>query len=259
MPRPRVPSPPGLAPVRAAALALLIAATSVSSARAQVVMGLVVDSASRRPLPAVAVHLFRLSADGVRDSAVARAFTHRDGAFTLAAPAPGRYQVLIGDGLAGPPLALASADSVDQHLYPITRSLAGALFEFQVEKQAASVPGSVNLRYPSILQSQNVEGKVVAQFVVDTTGQAEMGTWTLLESTHPLFAWASYDAVRDARFRPAEAGGRKVRQLVQLPLAFSLDRNPRPGARPAPSRPASALDRWLESLPQVVPPATGRP
>jgi protein TonB len=97
-------------------------------------------------------------------------------------------------------------------------------FEFQVEKQAATVPGTMSLRYPSILQSQNVEGKVTVQFVVDTTGRAEMGSWKVLESSNELFSAAAKDAVRSAKFYAAEVGGRRVRQLVQLPLAFSLNK-----------------------------------
>lgn len=97
-------------------------------------------------------------------------------------------------------------------------------FEFQVEKQAAQIPGSIQLRYPSILQSQNVEGKVTVQFVVDTTGRAEMNSWKVLETSNELFSSAAKDAVRNAKFYPAEVGGRKVRQLVQLPLAFTLNR-----------------------------------
>ncbi len=97
-------------------------------------------------------------------------------------------------------------------------------FEFQVEKQAASIPGSMSLRYPSVLQSQNVEGKVIAQFVVDTTGRVEMSSWKVLETSNELFSQAAKDAVRGAKFYPAEVGGRKVRQLVQLPLAFTLNK-----------------------------------
>jgi protein TonB len=99
-------------------------------------------------------------------------------------------------------------------------------FEFQVEKQAAALPGEIgkNLRYPSTLQAQNVEGKVTAQFVVDTTGRAEMGSWKILETSNELFSQAAKDAVRSSRFYPAEVGGRKVRQLVQLPLAFTLNK-----------------------------------
>ena len=45
-------------------------------------------------------------------------------------------------------------------------------FEFQVEKQVAADPGHRQPRYPDMLRSANVEGEVLAQFVVDTTGRA---------------------------------------------------------------------------------------
>ena len=97
-------------------------------------------------------------------------------------------------------------------------------FEFQVEKQAALVPGSAQLRFPSVLQSQNVEGKVTVQFVVDTTGRAEMGSFKVLETSNELFSASAKDYVRSAKYYPAEVGGRRVRQLVQQPLAFSLNK-----------------------------------
>src|SRR4051794_28702365 len=50
-------------------------------------------------------------------------------------------------------------------------------FEFQVEKQVAATPGNSAPRYPDMLRSANVEGEVLAQFVVDTTGRAEMNTF----------------------------------------------------------------------------------
>lgn len=96
-------------------------------------------------------------------------------------------------------------------------------FEFQVEKQAATVPGSFNPTYPEVLKSSGGgDGKVTAQFVVDTTGRADMGTWKVLESTNDLFAQSAKDATRKAKFYPAEIGGKKVKQLVQLPFTFNL-------------------------------------
>ncbi len=47
-------------------------------------------------------------------------------------------------------------------------------FEFQVEKQVSPYPGNTAPRYPDMLRSANVEGEVLAQFVVDTTGRADM-------------------------------------------------------------------------------------
>jgi protein TonB len=97
-------------------------------------------------------------------------------------------------------------------------------FEFQVEKQVAAVPGTNAPRYPDMLRSANVEGEVLAQFVVDTTGRAEMSTFKTLKSSHDLFTNAVKAALANMRFYPAEVGGRKVKQLVQMPFVFSLNK-----------------------------------
>jgi protein TonB len=97
-------------------------------------------------------------------------------------------------------------------------------FEFQVEKQVQQIPGSGNLRYPDMLRSANVEGEVLAQFVVDTTGHYESGTFKVLKSSHDLFTAAVKNALPTMRFYPAEVGGRKVKQLVQQPFTFSLQK-----------------------------------
>lgn len=96
-------------------------------------------------------------------------------------------------------------------------------FSFQVEKQAQEVPGSPAPHYPETLRSSNITGKVDAQFVVDTTGRADMATFKALNSTNDLFTDAVRRALPRMRFLPAETGGHKVRQLVQQSFAFNLD------------------------------------
>jgi periplasmic protein TonB len=98
-------------------------------------------------------------------------------------------------------------------------------FEFQVEKQVQQIPGSGNLRYPDMLRSANVEGEVLAQFVVDTSGRYESGSFKVLKSSHDLFTAAVKNALPTMRFYPAEVGGRKVKQLVQQPFTFSLQKS----------------------------------
>jgi protein TonB len=95
-------------------------------------------------------------------------------------------------------------------------------FEFQVEKQVIAAPGTTQPRYPDILKQAGVEGEVLAQFVVDTTGRAEMNTFKVLKSTHELFTIAVKNALSTMRFYPAEVGGHKVKQLVQQPFNFSI-------------------------------------
>ena len=95
-------------------------------------------------------------------------------------------------------------------------------FEFQVEKPVVPAPNSPTPRYPDILRSAGVEGEVMAQFVVDTTGRVEMSTFKVLRTTHDLFAAAVRQALPTMRFIAAEVGGRKVKQLVQQPYVFNI-------------------------------------
>jgi protein TonB len=85
-------------------------------------------------------------------------------------------------------------------------------------------PGSPTPRYPDILKQAGVEGEVLAQFVVDTSGRAEINTFKVLKTTHELFTVAVRSALPTMRFFPAEVGGRKVKQLVQQPFSFTIQK-----------------------------------
>lgn len=93
-------------------------------------------------------------------------------------------------------------------------------FEFQVEKPVLAKEGNPNPVYPSMLESARVAGEVMAQFVVDTTGRAEMGSFQVLKSTNELFTAAVKSVLPKWHFYAAEVGGRKVRQVVQQPFIF---------------------------------------
>jgi protein TonB len=94
----------------------------------------------------------------------------------------------------------------------------------QVEKQVSLRPGSPPPRYPDALRAGGVEGEVVAVFVVNERGRAEPGSLRFIRSANALFETAVRDALANLRFVPAEVGGRKVRQLVQMPFVFRLSR-----------------------------------
>lgn len=95
-------------------------------------------------------------------------------------------------------------------------------FEFQVEKPALAREGNPNPKYPSMLESSRVEGDVLAQFVVDTSGRAEMSTFKILQASNELFGSSLKSVLPSWRFYPAEAGGHKVKQIVQLPIKFAV-------------------------------------
>jgi protein TonB len=105
-----------------------------------------------------------------------------------------------------------------------TDSAGTVLSAEQVERQASLAPGNVAPRYPESLRNAGVEGRVMATFVVDVSGRAEDTTVRFARSDNGLFEDAVRGALRRMRFIPAEVGGRKVRQLVQMPFVFTLSR-----------------------------------
>jgi len=98
-------------------------------------------------------------------------------------------------------------------------------FEFQVEQPARPRPGNGTPRYPDSLRVARVEGGVLAQFVVDTTGYADMSTFKVLKSDNDLFTQTVRSALPNMAFYPAEVGHRKVKQLIQMPFQFNLSKS----------------------------------
>lgn len=140
-----------------------------------------------------------------------------------------RVTILGGSLLAAGVLLFACALQSDNPLAPSpsaskTPVQHDTYFEFQVTKPVTPAPGNMAPRYPDMLRSSNVEGDVLAQFVVDTMGNADMFTFKVLRSTHDLFTAAVRGSLATMKFVPAEVGGRKVKQLVQMPFMFSLSK-----------------------------------
>ncbi|HEY2897487.1 MAG TPA: TonB family protein [Gemmatimonadaceae bacterium] len=94
----------------------------------------------------------------------------------------------------------------------------------EVDKPVAAREGNPVPKYPSLLESSRVEGSVLVQFVIDTLGSVEMQSIKVLASSNELFVQSLLTALPKWRFYPAEAGGRKVKQIVQLPLKFVAPR-----------------------------------
>ena len=122
-----------------------------------------------------------------------------------------------GKGVAG-----GIAKGVEGGAGPVTTDQ--PYFEFQVEKPVVQAPGSAQPKFPDQLRTAGIEGEVLAQFVVDTTGRAEVSTFKVLKTTHELFTLAVKNALPQMRFLPAEVGGHKVKQLVQQPFTFALQK-----------------------------------
>jgi TonB family protein len=105
----------------------------------------------------------------------------------------------------------------------VMADLTGVMTHDQVDLAARIDTGSAGPRYPDSLYRARTPGRVVVEFVVDTSGRVEASTIDVLTSSHPLFTQAVREALLVAHFQAAWSKGRRVRQFVQLPFSFMMD------------------------------------
>ena len=182
------------------------------------VAGRVIHRTKQTPVPNVAVELL-----GVGDTVLATGISTQDGTFVLEAPTGGTYRVRLtapgAEAFVSDSLKVADDEYVARAFAIDPAPL--VFLEIQVERPAV-LTGNLPVRYPDDLRSRYVSGCVLVQFVVDTTGRADMSTFRVLKVSHPEFAQAVREGLPAMRFRPAELGGRKVRQVVEQPVDFSI-------------------------------------
>ena len=119
----------------------------------------------------------------------------------------------------------------------------GGYVEFQLSRPATPAPGSPAPRYPAALKAERIEGEVLMQFVVDQDGTVMAGSQKVIRATNPAFVEAVVASLPNLRFNPATVNGRAVRQLVQMPYEFAVERGPAAaGGQGAPSGTAAAAD-----------------
>jgi protein TonB len=100
----------------------------------------------------------------------------------------------------------------------------GVVAEHLVDRSPRLIGSPVPPEFPQALRYTGRGGRVLVEFVVDTAGRAEMNGFKVVQTADPLFAESVRAALPRYRFSPGEAGGRKVRTLVQLPFDFTLVR-----------------------------------
>jgi len=108
--------------------------------------------------------------------------------------------------------------------------------QLEVDSTVARYPGSAAPAYPEEMLKQGVQGSVVTQYVVDTTGFADTSSLKIMSTTHQEFAEAVRAALPYMRFSPAKVGSKKVRQLVEQEFSFKIEQ----AASQTPSTQASA-------------------
>jgi len=95
--------------------------------------------------------------------------------------------------------------------------------ESVVEERPEILSGPA-LVYPDLLRQAGVQGRVLIQAIIDTTGRAEPSSVKVIQSPNPGFDQSAKNYVLRALFRPARVHGRAVRVLLNLPIDFKIKR-----------------------------------
>jgi protein TonB len=75
-------------------------------------------------------------------------------------------------------------------------------------------------RYPPVMQSAGIAGRVELEYIVDTTGHLEPPSLKVLKSSHQAFEEPAKEVIQKSVFKPARFRGRPVRQLVHQAVSF---------------------------------------
>lgn len=125
--------------------------------------------------------------------------------------------IVVG-GAAGPGTSLGAAAG------GIFDEPRGGVSEWNTSELLMHVLAPAKPRYPESLRSAGIEGRVLVEFTVDTTGRVDASSVKIINSTHDLFTRAVRDALGNFRFRPAEIGGRRIEARAQMPFEFAITR-----------------------------------
>jgi hypothetical protein len=185
---------------------------------AQALGGRVVDAATKQPIAKVRVSV-RVDTGRVRGE------TLRDGTFLLPLPGAGRYVVEFtldaGPAYRSDSITVA-ADAFVQQEFPLARRPDPAYWEFQVDEPVRLRPGTTMPPYPRALLANAVDGEVLVQFIVDSTGRVRPGSGKVLQYTDTAFVRAVGAYLQTVTYLPARRNGRPVAQIVQQPFRFRV-------------------------------------
>jgi len=97
----------------------------------------------------------------------------------------------------------------------------GLLTEEHAEVLTAPLP-----LYPDLLRQEGVQGRVVLEAVVDTTGRVSAQSISVVSTTNTGFVAPARQALLATLFRPAMIGGKPVQMLVRIPYEFAIRNGP---------------------------------
>jgi protein TonB len=94
--------------------------------------------------------------------------------------------------------------------------------ELEVDSTVVRYENSAAPPYPESMLRRRLEGSVMVQYVVDTTGRVDTASFRVLFATHADFAKSVKNTLPLMRFHPAMMANKHVAQLVEQPFVFKI-------------------------------------
>ncbi|MGA2383348.1 MAG: M56 family metallopeptidase [Gemmatimonadales bacterium] len=148
------------------------------------------------------------------------------------APAPQAAPAPTQQPAAGPAPQAAPAPTQQRAAAPAPESASaarpippGVYREADVTVRPERIGGPAP-RYPDSLRTAGVGGRVLVEFIVDTTGHVDPGSVRIVSSTHPGFEAPTREAIVASTFRPGLVQGRAVPVLITQPVNYEVVRGP---------------------------------
>lgn len=98
----------------------------------------------------------------------------------------------------------------------------GQVFSESLVEERPSILVASTPVYPEMLRRVGIEGRVVIQAVLDTSGRAEPNSIRIVRSPNPEFDKSARDWILKVLFRPARVRGQAVRVLVEVPIDYKI-------------------------------------
>src|ERR1700704_5776199 len=97
----------------------------------------------------------------------------------------------------------------------------GGLGDVVTEERAEVLTAPLPV-YPDLLRHAGVQGRVVLEAVIDTTGRVLSQSIAVVSATNPGFVAPARQALQATLFRPAMVVGKAVRMRVRIPYEFAI-------------------------------------
>jgi TonB family protein len=142
------------------------------------------------------------------------------GPITVAPPDLGRISVTMTLPRTGAPMPTFSP-IYSGAVNSLGTGQPGGLGELLAEENAEILTGPLPV-YPDLLRQAGIQGRVVLEAVVDTTGRVLAQSIAAVAATNPGFVVPARQALLATLFRPAMVGGKPVRMRVRIPYEFAI-------------------------------------